>query len=189
MLFRRDTLERIARGEVTLAFRRWHKPPPKNGSTLKTAIGVLRLAQVERVEPHAISEADAQQAGFASRAALLHSLPEEGSLFRVALERIGPDPRVALRDARLRGADASELAARLAALDQRAPEPWTRRLLELVSEHPAMVSTRLAKLAHLERVAFKRRMRQLKELGLTESLEVGYRLSPRGHDLLAHLRR
>jgi hypothetical protein len=27
---------------------------------------------------------------------------------------------------------------------------------------------------------FKRRVRQLKELGLTESLEVGHRLSPRG---------
>ena len=32
-------------------------------------------------------------------------------------------------------------------------------------------------------------IRQLKELGLTESLEVGYRLSPRGEALLAHLRR
>ena len=27
---------------------------------------------------------------------------------------------------------------------------------------------------------FKRNVRKLKELGLTESLEVGYRLSPRG---------
>lgn len=31
---------------------------------------------------------------------------------------------------------------------------------------------------------FKRRVRQLKELGLTESLEVGYRLSPRGRAVL-----
>jgi hypothetical protein len=34
---------------------------------------------------------------------------------------------------------------------------------------------------------FKRRVRQLKELGLTESLEVGYRLSPRGRTVLARL--
>ena len=39
----------------------------------------------------------------------------------------------------------------------------------------------------LERVVFKRRVRRLKELGLTESLEVGYRLSPRGEVLLAAL--
>ena len=31
---------------------------------------------------------------------------------------------------------------------------------------------------------FKRRVRRLKELGLTESLEVGYRLSPRGRAVL-----
>ena len=38
-----------------------------------------------------------------------------------------------------------------------------------------------------EPLLFKRRVRQLKELGLTESLEVGYRLSPRGADVLARL--
>ena len=33
----------------------------------------------------------------------------------------------------------------------------------------------------------KRRVRQLKELGLTESLDVGYRLSPRGAAVLPTL--
>ena len=32
----------------------------------------------------------------------------------------------------------------------------------------------------MERPAFKLNVRKLKALGLTESLEVGYRLSPRG---------
>jgi hypothetical protein len=40
----------------------------------------------------------------------------------------------------------------------------------------------------LDRAAFKLDIRKLKESGLTESLEVGYRLSPRGARLLAHLR-
>ena len=31
---------------------------------------------------------------------------------------------------------------------------------------------------------FKRDVRKLKELGLTESLEIGYRISPRGETLL-----
>jgi biotin operon repressor len=38
-----------------------------------------------------------------------------------------------------------------------------------------------------ERAAFKADVRKLKELGLTESLEVGYRLSPRGRALLGRL--
>jgi ribosomal protein S19E (S16A) len=36
---------------------------------------------------------------------------------------------------------------------------------------------------------FKRDVRKLKELGLTESLEVGYRLSPRGRAVLERLAR
>ena len=36
--------------------------------------------------------------------------------------------------------------------------------------------------------AFKRDVRKLKELGLTESLERGYRLSPRGRAVLTHTR-
>jgi ribosomal protein S19E (S16A) len=45
----------------------------------------------------------------------------------------------------------------------------------------------LAPQARADVLSFKRRVRQLKELGLTESLEVGYRLSPRGRAVLAHI--
>jgi hypothetical protein len=38
-----------------------------------------------------------------------------------------------------------------------------------------------------EKLPFKRDVRKLKELGLTESLLVGYRLSPRGRALLDQL--
>jgi ribosomal protein S19E (S16A) len=41
----------------------------------------------------------------------------------------------------------------------------------------------------METLRFKARVRQLKELGLTESLDVGYRLSPRGRALLRRLGR
>ena len=36
----------------------------------------------------------------------------------------------------------------------------------------------------MERLAFKANVRKLKELGLTESLEVGYRISPLGKAFL-----
>ena len=45
----------------------------------------------------------------------------------------------------------------------------------------------LAKRMNLERDAFKRDVRKLEELGLTISLDPGYRLSPRGRALLRHL--
>ena len=62
--------------------------------------------------------------------------------------------------------------------------PWTRTTLALIRDHPGLVSTRLAELVDRERFAFKADVRKLKALGLTESLEVGYRLSPRGRAYL-----
>ena len=41
---------------------------------------------------------------------------------------------------------------------------------------------------NMERAAFKINVRKLKELGLTESLEVGYRLSPLGEVFMAQFR-
>ncbi len=54
------------------------------------------------------------------------------------------------------------------------------RCLRQIEQHPAVVSTELAAAAGLPRDYYKIRVRRLKALGLTESLEVGYRLSPRG---------
>jgi hypothetical protein len=48
-----------------------------------------------------------------------------------------------------------------------------------------VVSTDLAVDIGMERDLFKRRVRSLKELGLTTSLLVGYQLSPRGTAYLA----
>jgi hypothetical protein len=45
----------------------------------------------------------------------------------------------------------------------------------------------LAPQVDLDVPPFKRRVRRLKELGLTESLEVGYRLSPRGRTVVESL--
>ena len=49
------------------------------------------------------------------------------------------------------------------------------------------MSTALARQVGYERAVFKVKVRALKEMGLTESLEVGYRLSPRGHAVLRAL--
>ena len=76
---------------------------------------------------------------------------------------------------------------RLARIDAACPTRWTTRYLQLVADQPGIVSRALAPQADADVPAFKRRVRQLKELGLTESLEVGYRLSPRGRAVLERL--
>jgi len=58
--------------------------------------------------------------------------------------------------------------------------PWTGAVLALIADRPGVVSTVLAEAMGWERQVFKLRVRRLKELWLTVSLEVGYRLSPRG---------
>jgi DNA-binding IclR family transcriptional regulator len=57
--------------------------------------------------------------------------------------------------------------------------------LALIDAHPEMRAAELARRQGLQKAHFKGRVRQLKELGLTESLRVGYRLSPRGAKVLA----
>jgi hypothetical protein len=83
MIFRQDILERIAKGEVTLAFRRWIKAPPSNGSTLRTPLGVVELTGVAVIRPEDVTERDAALAGAASIEELFASLRDEGSLIRM----------------------------------------------------------------------------------------------------------
>jgi hypothetical protein len=54
---------------------------------------------------------------------------------------------------------------------------------------PATLAAVLANSVGSEAQPFKVRVRRLKELGLTESLEIGYRLSPRGQAVLDFLER
>jgi hypothetical protein len=82
-------------------------------------------------------------------------------------------------------AELDELRRRLARFDAASRSgAWTQAALLLIARRPAVLASRLAKELGQATVEFKRNVRKLKELGLTESLEVGYRLSPRGCRLL-----
>lgn len=123
MLFRQEILQGIADGRVTLAFRRWRRPPPADGSSLRSPVGVLRLERVTVIDEGDITAQDIERTGM-SREALRASLAGDGTLLRIEIRLVGDDPRIALR--------------------QQLPE--------------------------------------------SESLEVGYRLSPRGRAVLEHQR-
>ena len=191
MLLRTAVLERIVRGEISLVFRRWRRPTVRTGGSLRTALGVLRILEVAKMEESDVSDADAAAAGYASRAALLEDLGSRaGQLYRIAVEHVGADPRIALRrQDELSEADAGELLRRLARLDARAPaRPWTLRVLAEIGANPAVAAQVLARRLGYERHWLKPQVRKLKNLGLTVSLPVGYELSPRGRIALRHLR-
>jgi hypothetical protein len=198
-------LEEIVAGQIDLAFRLWRKPTVRPGGRLRTAVGELAIGRVDVVEASDIDDADAVRAGYPSAAALLDDLfrerkpgarartakPDETSrLYRVEVSYAGPDPRVALREHLLDPEQLDAMVERLASMDRRAARgPWTAETLELIDAWPARRAPELAALAGQETLPWKADVRRLKELGLTESLTVGYRLSPRGDQVLGELRR
>jgi hypothetical protein len=190
VLFRKADYERIAGGEITVAFRRWRRPAVRAGGTQVTPVGVIAFTSAEPVDPAAISEADARRAGYRSSAEVVAELDRrrDGEPYRIEFRLAGPDPRIALRERDALGDDdVAELRARLDRLD-RHQGPWTERVLALIERRPAVRAADLAAEIGWERQPFKLAVRKLKNLGLTESLEVGYRLSPRGRALLDRLR-
>jgi hypothetical protein len=188
MLFPERVLRGLAEGRVTLAFRRWRKAPPKPGSTLRTPVGVVTFGAVTPVEDGDITPDDVRRTGL-SLDDLRASLDGDGTLLRIELGLSGDDPRIGLRDQLPAPEEVAAILARLARFDGAADTPWTATYLGLIAARPATRARVLASSIGAELVSFKRRVRQLKELGLTESLEIGYRLSPRGEAVLASAQR
>jgi len=190
MLFKQATLQAIAAGKITVAFRRWRRPTVRAGGTLKTAVGVLAISAVDRIALRDITARDAKAAGFASPAEIRSELSgREGVLHRVRFRLAGEDPRIALRArARMTAAELAEVREQLVRWDRASRSgPWTSRYLALISKHVGVRAGDLADQVGLERLRFKTNVRKLKSLGLTESLKVGYRLSPRGTAVLRAL--
>jgi hypothetical protein len=184
-------LEAIRDGRVDLAFRRWERVRVRPGSRRRTAIGVLEVGKLERVERSALTDADAHRAGFASLNDLLAMLDrrDRGEIHRIELRYAGADPRIELRSrADLTETELGEIAGSLKRLDEASRHgPWTRATLKLIAEQPEVRAEELAAQVGREKLPFKRDVRKLKELGLTESLSPGYRLSPRGNAVLKRL--
>lgn len=187
MLFRREILARIANGEVTVAFRRWRRPTVKAGGRLRTPVGGLAILAVEATTPEEITETDARAAGFADRAEALATLPAGGgTLYRIGfqLDRENPRKRLA-RDDDLDLQAVALIRDALWILDRRGRGgEWTDTYLRLVHRHAGLAAGDLARMAGTDKAILKRRMRLLKELGLVQSLDTGYRLSPRGRRFL-----
>lgn len=189
MLLTSAELDGIARGRITVAFRSWTRPTVKTGGRLRTAIGELEIVRVETCDLASLTVRDAKAAGYDSREALLAALTARAeTLYRIEFGEVRADARVALReDDALSAEDLAAISAKLTRLDARSVTgPWTQATLDVIRDHPAVLAATLATRVKMERERFKQNVRKLKELGLTESLEIGYRLSPRGRAYLTN---
>ncbi len=66
MLLKHDVLSGIETGRIGSVYRRWDQARVKAGSNLRTAIGVIEVLSVDAVDPGALTQDDAAEAGFES---------------------------------------------------------------------------------------------------------------------------
>ena len=168
-------------GTITLTFRNWKRPQAKVGGRYRTGGGDLVVESIEAVRSGAITDDDARRAGSTDAATLRREMRwgDDLTVVRISFHREQsldrPSPLF----------DDDVIDARLDRLDRTSPTgPWTRPTLDIIARHPAVRSGDLAAELGRERLPFKADVRKLKRLGLTESLDVGYRLSPRGRAYL-----
>ncbi len=192
MLFEQRLKGGLHDGSIVLAFRRWKRCQVVAGRRYRTGIDLVEVEAVDVVTPADIDASQAAEAGFATVGDLLRNLRGDAELplYRIRFRRVdGPDPRDVLAATAARsGEELDKLTARLARMDASDRRgPWTTAILRQIADHPATVSTVLADALGWPRPEFKLHVRRLKELGLTISLDVGYRLSPRGEAYLSHV--
>jgi hypothetical protein len=193
MLFTADAHAGLASGAITVTYRVWARPQVRvggiyrvGGRHLKTDIW-LEVDAIDRVPVGSIGVAETGRAGHSDRTALVAALrrrdpelAETTMVYRIGFHRVAAPLRPDLAEAgELTPEEVADIRRRLQRLERNRP-PWTMTALGLIRDHPEVVSTDLAARIDQERFAFKDDVRRLKRLGLTESLRVGYRLSPRG---------
>jgi hypothetical protein len=182
--------EPIRSGDVTVVFRRWKSARVVAGRVYRTTAGRLLVSSVRTVDAARISGADARRAGYPSPEALrsqLRGSPDDPT-YRIEIRHLDePDPRAELAGTSdLTPQDVAGIDRRLARLDRASTHgAWTFATLELIEAHPERRAPDLAAMVGRETQPFKLDVRKLKNLGLTLSFRIGYRLSPRGEAYLA----
>jgi hypothetical protein len=190
VLFEQRFREGIVDGSVTVTFRRWKRRQVVAGNRYRTTAGIIEVDAVDVVDVSAITAAEARRGGYPSRGAMVADLRGDADLplYRVRFHHVDePDPRDVLASGGdLSDADMAEVDRRLERLDRASPSgPWTVATLEVIAANPEVRAGDLAASLGRERAPFKLDVRKLKNLGLTISLERGYRLSPRGEAYLS----
>ena len=165
--FTHDAHAAIADGAITVTFRAWKRPQVKVGGRYRIGPTTVEVTSLGQVPLSSVPDTDRKWLG------------DTDPVWRVEFHAVEPVVKPPLAF--------DEITTRLDRLDRASSHgPWTRATLAAIRDNPAVVSTTLAEGLGRERFALKADIRKLKALGLTESLEVGYRLSPLGRAYLEH---
>jgi hypothetical protein len=183
--------EGLRDGTITVALRRWRRAQVVAGHQYRTGEGLVRAESVDTVTPAEITAALASDAGFASVREAVADLRGDPDLplYCIRFRPVnGPDPRDQLAGtADLSADEVRDITKRLARMDATSKRgPWTIAVLEQIASQPGVSSALLAPELDWDRPDYKLHVRRLKALGLTISLDVGYRISPRGAAYLAN---
>ena len=185
MLFEKRFWAGITDGTITSTFRRWKRPQAVAGKRYRTPGGLIEVQSIAVVHASDITSADALASGYSSARDLVADLrgTPELPIYRIRFHHVDePDPRdVLAHDDALSDDDLRAIRVRLERMDRLgASGPWTMAVLRTIAERPGVRAADLATSLDRDLAPFKLDVRKLKNLGLTISLEVGYRLSPRG---------
>jgi hypothetical protein len=187
MLFQSRFHEGIRCGRITTTVRIWKRPHAKVGGRYTLGDGAIIVDRMYETRLDDITPALARRAGFASMVDLLktakHGAGERVFVIDFHYDGSGParpPPTTAVGGAE----ELTKLAHRLDGMDRRATGgAWTRETLRLIRDRPGVRAADLALELGRDRDAFKADVRKLKKLGLTLSLDIGYRLSQKGEAL------
>jgi hypothetical protein len=190
VLINQATATGIAEGRITVVLRRWDAPRAKAGGTQRTPAGTIQIEHVaEYPAAYRVTRAQAIAAGFPDAKSAQAELDRRPAAhtYVITVTYLAPDERHALAAAdQVTTDDVATISSRLERWDAASSDgPWARRYLELIAANEGVRAPELAATVGQQTARFKRRVRQLKGLGLTISLDVGYRISPRGKAFLA----
>lgn len=191
MLFQRRFHERIRSGDVRCTVRIWQRPRVKVGGRYALGDGAVVVDRIHETRLDDVTPALARQCGFASLVDLLKTA-KHGAGERVFVIDFHYDGKAKARlepaTQMVSAAELARVAERLDAMDRRAKGgPWTEATLRAIGARPGVPAAKLARSLGRPRDELKRDVRKLKNIGLTFSLEIGYRLTPKGEALLERL--
>lgn len=185
MQFTKPFKQAIAAGRITTSFRCWRTPQAKPGGQYNIPpYGAIEVTRIRTQPLGRVPAAAIKRAGFADRAELQKFLKADAdtSVYQVDFRYLGAGPVKQVATERLAAQELDQVVAKLARMDK--TQAWSRTALELIAAHPQTRAGDLAPRCNMDTPTFKRNVRKLKALGLTQSLETGYQLTARGKQVL-----
>ena len=174
-----------------MTFRRWKRRQAIAGNRYRTAVGIIEVDSVDVIDAAKITDAEARRSGYPSADAVIADLrgPDDLPIYRVRFHTVAR-PGSARRSSPRRPTSPTQTRrARVVGWRASTPRavtvPGRPTCSRSIAAHAGRARRGPGRAA---RAGARRRsrldVRKLKNLGLTISLEVGYRLSPRGEAFL-----